>query len=307
MVSRGAFRIGLTPLDALLLLLVLIWGSNFSIVKSAIREVPPFAFNALRIATACVVLLCASRLSGEAVPARRDWPALAALGAVGHCGYQLAFVSGLARTTVANSSLILGCMPIAVLALNALSRRREAVGGRQWLGVALAVAGVYLVAGRGAGATPTTLTGDAMTLVALWCWAWYTTGSRALLVRYSPLQLSAYATLVGTLCYTPFGVPDLLELDWGAVSGRAWVALVVSGFLALSVAHIIWYTGVKRLGSARTSVYSNLVPVAAMAVGAVWLGEPLGAARIAGAVLVLAGLVLTRAEGPADPAPVTTR
>jgi len=306
-VSRGTLRVSLTPLDALLLLLVLIWGSNFSVVKSAIQEIPAFAFNALRIATACVVLLCASRLAGEAIPARRDWPALVALGAVGHCGYQLAFVSGLARTTVANSSLILGCMPIAVLALNALSRRREAVGGRQWLGVALAVAGVYLVAGRGAGATPTTLTGDVMTLVALWCWAWYTTGSRALLVRYSPLQLSAYATLVGTLCYAPFGVPDLLELDWGAVSGWAWVALVVSGFLALSVAHIIWYTGVKRLGSARTSVYSNLVPVAAMAVGAVWLGEPLGAARIGGAVLVLAGLVLTRTAGSADPAPVTTR
>ena len=310
MVSRGTLRSGLTSLDALLLLLVLIWGSNFSIVKAAIQEIPAFAFNALRIVTACVVLLCASRLSGEAVPARRDWPALAALGVVGHCGYQLAFVSGLARTTVANSSLILGCMPIAVLALNALSRRREAVGGRQWLGVALAVAGVYLVAGRGAGATRTTLTGDAMTLVALWCWAWYTTGSRALLERYSPLQLTAYTTLVGTLCYLPFGVPDLLALDWGAVSAWAWGALVVSGLLALSVAHIIWYTSVKRLGSARTSVYSNLVPVAAMAVGAVWLHEPLGGARIAGAALVLTGLVLTRVERPAAVAPggaATTR
>ena len=310
MVSRGALRLALTPLDGLLLLLVLIWGSNFSIVKTAIGEIPAFGFNALRIATACVVLLAVSRLAGEPAPARRDWPRLLALGVVGHCGYQLAFVSGLERTTVANSSLILGCMPLAVLVLNALSGRPEAVGGRQWLGVALAVAGVYLVAGEGAGATRETLTGDLLTFVALWCWAWYTTGSRALLARYSPLQLTAYATLVGTLCYAPFGVPDLLRLDWRAVSGWAWAALVVSGLLALSVAHIIWYTGVQRLGSTRTSVYSNLVPVAAMAVAFVWLHEPPGAARLAGATLVLTGLVLARTERAAVPAPVqavTTR
>ena len=310
MVGRAGLRLHLTPLDGLLLLLVLIWGSNFSIVKVAIEEIPAFGFNTLRMATACIVLLAVSRLSGEAVPDRGDWPRLMTLGFFGHCCYQLAFVSGLARTTVANSSLILGCMPISVLVLNALSGRPEAVGKRQWLGVGLAVAGVYLVAGEGAGATSETLLGDTLTLAALWCWAWYTTGSRALLQRYSPLRLSAWATLVGTLCYTPFGVPDLLRLDWGGVSGWAWAALVVSGLLALSVAHIIWYTGVKRLGSARTAVYSNLIPVAAMAVAFLWLQEPIGAVRLAGATLVLTGLVLTRVERATVAAPVravTTR
>ena len=76
------------------------------------------------------------------------------------------------------------------------------------------------------------------------------------------------------------------------------------------MAHIFWYTGVKRLGSARTSVYSNLVPVAAMAVAFVWLQEPPGAARLAGATLVLTGLVLARTERSAVPAAVravTTR
>ena len=309
-VGRGGLRLHLTPLDGLLLLLVLIWGSNFSIVKVAIEEIPAFGFNTLRMATACIVLLTVSRLRGEAVPDRGDWPRLMTLGFFGHCCYQLAFVSGLERTTVANSSLILGCMPISVLVLNALSGRPEAVGKRQGLGVGLAVAGVYLVAGEGAGATRETLVGDALTLGALWCWAWYTTGSRALLQRYSPLRLSAWAGLVGTLFYAPFGVPDLLRLDWGGVSGWAWVALVVSGVLALSVAHIIWYTGVKRLGSARTSVYSNLIPVAAMAVAFVWLHEPPGAVRLVGATLVLTGLVLTRVERSALSAParaVTTR
>ena len=310
MTGRGALRLQLAPLDGLLVLLVLIWGSNFSIVKVAIEEIPAFGSNALRMATASIVLLAASRLSGDPFPARGDWFRLTTLGLFGHCCYQLAFVSGLARTTVANSSLILGCMPISVLVLNALSGRPEAIGKRRWLGVALAVAGVYLVAGQGAGATRETLLGDVLTVAALWCWAWYTTGSRALLERYSPLWLSAWAGLVGTLCYVPFGVPDLLRLDWGGVSGWAWTALVVSGLLALSVAHIIWYTGVKRLGSARTSVYSNLVPVAAMAVAFFWLHEPLGAVRLAGAALVLTGLVLTRMERStrADPCrPVTTR
>ncbi len=303
MVTRPR-RLSLTPLDGLLLLLVLIWGSNFSVVKTAIQQIPALGFNALRLATACIVLVAVSRLRGEPVPSRRDWPRLATLGLFGHCCYQLTFVSGLARTTVANSSLVLGCMPIAVLVLNALSRRREAVGVRGWLGVALAVAGVYLVAGQGAGATSETLIGDALTLVALWCWAWYTIGARDLLERYSPLQLSAWATVVGAACYLPFGVPDLLRLDWAAVSGWAWVALVVSGLLALSVAHIIWYTGVQRLGSARTSVYSNLVPVVAMTVAHVWLNEPIGAARIAGAALVLTGLLLTRGVARPD-APAT--
>ena len=160
------------------------------------------------------------------------------------------------------------------------------------------------MAGQGAGATTETLLGDALTMAALWSWAWYTTGSRALLQRYSPLRLSAYATLVGTLCYAPFGVPDLVRLDWGTVSGGAWAALVVSGLLALSVAHIIWYTGVQRLGSARMAVYGNLVPVTAMAVAFIWLHEPIGAMHLLGATFVLMGLVLTRMERSTACAPV---
>ena len=105
-------RLHLTPLDGLLLLVILIWGSNFSIVKTAIEEIPAFGFNTLRMAAACLVLLTVSRLNGDAAPDRGDWPRLITLGFFGHCCYQLAFVTGLERTTVANSSLILGCMPM---------------------------------------------------------------------------------------------------------------------------------------------------------------------------------------------------
>ncbi|HEX7020489.1 MAG TPA: EamA family transporter, partial [Gemmatimonadaceae bacterium] len=56
-----------------------------------------------------------------------------------------------------------------------------------------------------------------------------------------------------------------------------------------------WYAAVRAIGSARTSVYSNVVPIVAMAVAVVWLGEPLTASKLTGAAAVLVGVTLTRA------------
>ena len=289
------WTVRLTPIDALLLLLVVIWGANFSVIKVSIAEIPPLGFNVLRLVVATAALLVALGLSGAGAPARREWRPLLALG-LGLACYQLSFVTGLARTTATNSAVILGCMPVAVLLLNAVSRQREHVNRLQWAGVALAFVGVYLVVGAGAGANWATLDGDLIIVISLWCWAWYTVGSRGVLTRCSPLQVTTSAMVVCTVILLPTGIPDLVRLDWSRVNGWAWVATVVSGVLALSVSHIIWYTGVQQLGSARTSVYSNLVPVAAMTVAALWLREPIGWMNASGAALVLGGLLLARVE-----------
>ena len=136
--------------DALLLLVVIIWGSNFSVVKVALESMPPLGFNAIRLVIAATVLLVVSRRAGFRMPAADDWRRLLALGLAGHCAYQLTFVLGLARTSVTNSSLIAGCLPVTVLLLNSASRDREPVGWLQWVGVGLAFIGLYLVVGAGA-------------------------------------------------------------------------------------------------------------------------------------------------------------
>jgi len=284
-------RARFTSTDLLLLLVVSIWGSNFTVVKAAIEQIPPLGFNGLRLVIACVVLVAASWLSGARIPDRADWPRLVAVGLVGHCGYQLSFIQGLARTSVTNSSLILGCLPVTVLLLNAVSRRRERIGRWQWVGV-------YLVVGVGAQTARDTLGGDLTIMLSVWCWGWYTVGSRGLLRSYTPLHLTAYTTVIGTVAFVPFAMPTLLVLDWPGVSWWAWAAVVASGVLALSVSYVLWYTGVQRLGSARTSVYSNLVPVVAMVVAAVALQEPIGAVKVAGAALVLTALATTRIGSP---------
>ena len=285
--------LSLTPFDGLLLLMVLIWGSNYSVVKASLTEILPQAFNALRLLVSSACFAAAMLYQGWPRIERRDWARLAALGAIGHFVYQACFMGGLARTTASNSSLIIGCSPVAVALASAIAGH-ERVPRAQWIGVFLSVVGVYLVVGRHADFGASSLTGDLLTLCAVACWAVYTVGARELLTRYSPLTVTGLTMLLGTALYAPASMPELLAMDWGRVHPWAWVALVLSALLALNVAYLIWYTSVQRIGNIRTSVYSNIIPLVAMSVAALTLGERLTSSKIGGAACVLSGVAITR-------------
>jgi drug/metabolite transporter (DMT)-like permease len=212
---------------------------------------------------------------------------------LGHFSYQLCFLGGLSRTTVSNSSLILGCSPVAVTFLSAAAGH-ERVSPRHWAGALLSLAGIYLLAGRGANLSGSTLTGDLLCLAAVMCWSIYTVASRPLLSRLSPMTVTGYSMAIGTLLYIPFGITDLQQLDWRAVSLSSWLGLVFSGVFALYAAYLIWYTSVQRVGNVRTSVFSNLLPLLSMVIAALWLGERLTADALCGAATIFAGVALTR-------------
>jgi len=288
--------------DGLLLLMTLIWGVNYSLVKVAFRTIPPLAFNSLRLALASLLLLatlaCAPRAVHRARIHPRDWLALAAYGVIGHSIYQLCFVLGLHRTTAANSSLILGCSPVAV-ALMAAAAGQERVRRWHWAGALLSIAGIYLVVGRGAALGGASLAGDLLTFGGVVCWAIYTVGSKPLLERYSPLEVTGYSMAIGTVPFIAVGWKDVAALRWASVPGEAWAALVLSGIFALYVGYLIWYAAVQRIGNVRTSMYSNFTPVAALVFAFVWLGERLTGPQVAGAVAVVSGMALARLARPA--------
>jgi drug/metabolite transporter (DMT)-like permease len=292
--------------------MTLIWGSNYTIVKNAFEEMPAQPFNALRMVIATAIFLAAIAVARRVrrpsvfyTPhpiTRHDWIALAGLAVVGHCVYQLCFIGGLARTSVANSSLILAVTPVAVMLLNVL-RGEERIGTWLWAGAALSILGIYLVVGRGAAVTNESLTGDLLMLGAVVCWAIYTVGAGRLMARHSPLGVTGLSMALGTLLYVPLIWPQMRDMTWSAVSAATWVALVYSAIFALCIAYMIWYTAVQKIGGTRTALYSNFVPLVALAVAVVWLREPLALAKIAGAVLVLAGVAITRSAARVRAAP----
>jgi drug/metabolite transporter (DMT)-like permease len=304
----------LSRLDLLLLLMTVIWGTNYALVKSAFQELDPQAFNALRLIEASAVMAATSLIVRRLrwrVPERRssvqiasifhtpapvtraDWVRLAWLGLIGHCLYQYLFVGGLAKTSVANGALLVSSTPVVITLLSWLSGK-ERVGALHWAGTLLSLAGIYIVVGRGAHVSAASMRGDAMLVGAVVCWALYTIGARPLMVRHSPVGVTALSMLLGTLVYVPIAAPALGRIEWSAVSTVTWVKLVYSSLFAICVAYTIWYVAVREIGSARTSVYSNLLPIVAMITAYVWLREPIGLTKVTGAAAVLAGVALTR-------------
>jgi drug/metabolite transporter (DMT)-like permease len=299
----------MTSTDGLLALMVLIWGANFSVLKLALEELPAQSFNSLRILIATATFFVAIRLArrlaerqGQPVspalytPAaltRRDWVDLAWLGLVGHCLYQLAFVGGVDLTSVSNAALILGATP-AVVALLSVLVGRERLAGLHWAGVAASFFGIYLVVGRGASFGGATLAGDLRMMASVLCWATYTIGALRLVDRHSPLYVTGVSMAIGAVPYILLSVPQMLRTDWAAVSAWTWGALVWSALFAIGLAYLIWYTAVQRIGPSRTAVYANVVPIAAIAIAAVWLGEAITPAGAAGAAAILGGVFLTR-------------
>jgi drug/metabolite transporter (DMT)-like permease len=290
-------------LDILLLLMIVIWGSNFSVVKYALRDFPEIPFNALRLIIASAVFLVAiaivrSRAAAGLRPAdppitAREWRSLVMLGIVGTGLYQLLFLAGVARTSVANSSLIFGCTPVAVAIMSSIAGH-DRLSFARWLGAGLSFTGIYTLVGLRAELSGATLVGDVMIFGAMLCWSLYSVAAQPLLRRHSPLIVTGWAMTAGTLVYLTFAVVPMMRTDWAAISTISWVLMTASALLALAFSYIVWYTAVQKIGSSRTALYSNLTPIVAMIVAAIWLGEVITTTQMLGAALILSGIALTR-------------
>jgi drug/metabolite transporter (DMT)-like permease len=283
--------------DLYLLLTAIIWGSNYSVIKFVLQEMPPRSFNAVRLVIASMVFLAMIAFTGRREGLKRlsarNWGVIVILGIVGQFGYQLLFIEGLELTSVTNASIIIATTPLAV-SLASAAAGHERLPGVHWLGMALSFVGVYLIVTGGARTGAGSLTGDLMMIACVGCWTVYTVAARPMLAATSPLLITGLSMAVGTLLFLPVAVHDLQETTWASVRVVSWVCIVFSSLLALNFAYTAWYHGVRHLGSSRTSMYSNLVPAVALLVALLWLGERIQGMRLVGAALVLVGVVATR-------------
>ena len=226
----------------------------------------------------------------------RDWLVLGAQAAAGSLGFSVLLLAGLRQASGADAGVISGTLP-AMVGLLSMLVPGERSGRRVWLGVVLASLGAACLgldpkvsasaslAGR--------LGGDLLILGAVAGEAVFVLLNKALRKPLSPVAVSAILCLLGLMLTLPPAL--LLELDGfepQAVPLSAWVAVAWHAAIPTIAGFVLWYAGAARLNGAEAAVTTALMPVAAVLLSAVVLGEAVGWHHLLGMALVVAAIAI---------------
>ena len=286
---------GFSLSDLAILCVVVIWGTNYTVVKGALDFMPPLAFMSLRFGVAALAMggLLLSVEGWKPLP-RATLLRLTALGLMGNTLYQICFILGIARTTAANSGMLTAVTPVLVTLL-AGAFGLDRITRPVVLALVLSVPGMLLVVGaRGPELSAQTRLGDGLILAGCACWAIYTVGLRSLGTELSALRVTALTMLTGAPGVVLAGLPEVLRLEPSRIGAGVWAALVYSALIPLVLSYIIWNRSVQQVGSSRTSLYNTGIPVVAALTSWAVRGEPPTGLQVAGAALILAGVLISR-------------
>jgi drug/metabolite transporter (DMT)-like permease len=294
---------GTLTVDAALLAVAAMWASTFTLFKIAWHDIDPVAFTGIRFAVMVLFSIGLLAASKDRVrPRRQDVPLLVASGLTGYFLYQMGFVLGLERTSALASAILISTHPIFSVLFMRLARR-ERPSRNEALGMAVAFFGVAVFL-RFWSAFGAAQPGDLFSLGAAAAFGAYAVINQPLTKRYSSRELIAYGLAVGGLLIALVATPAMVRQDWTSVGGAAWVILVYAIVGPVYLAYMLWNWAIRRRGIPRTVVYGFLVPVLGGALAVIALDEPLRPEQVVGAVLVVAGLVLTRLPGRGTPVAV---
>jgi len=273
-----------------------IWGGTFIAGRILALAVPAAVGALLRYVVAVAALLVAARWLEGGLPrlARRQVLGTLLLGATGILAYNLFFLGALARLPASRTSLIIALNPIVTIAAASLLLG-ERMHARRWLGVAVALVGVWIVVSRGdvlGSVTGAVGLGELLMFGGVCSWAAYTLIGRRVLEGLTPLAATTYASLWGTAMLAVAAAPDLRQLHGSDLTAPVLLSVLYLGVLGTAVAFVWYYQAVQRLGAARTVIFNNLVPVFGASFGVLLLGEPLLPSMLLGGAVAVTGVML---------------
>jgi O-acetylserine/cysteine efflux transporter len=291
--GAGRREEGAVGADLLLLATVGIWSSAFIVTKDQLDVFSPLAFifaRFLPILAVAMATIYATR-GVRIMPSRKHLLRLAAAGISGHAINHLCFTLGLDRTSVFSSALLVNTSPIfTLLFLTALGERSPLIA---WCGTILATTGVAIFV-LGQDSTGHGLSGDLLSLGSAAAFAAYNIILRPFAATYPATTVTTWTMLLGLPLLLLASLPAAMHQDWRAVSTASWLAMLYVIVFPVYIGFTLWNCGLARRGAVAASSFILLIPVLSGILAAIAFDEQFGPLRLAGAALVLAGLLTIR-------------
>jgi drug/metabolite transporter (DMT)-like permease len=275
-----------------------LWAASYVAAKFALRDFSVTLMLALRMGLSALVLLpwlIAKR--HELKLTRSDIPQLALLSLVGFVLNKLFEFGGLALTTASDVALLITSESIFTAALSWILLR-ERFKKMTGFALLLGFVGVYLIVERSlipnlpANGGAWRIVGDLLVVMALLSEAFYTVRGKSMLVKHSPLLITA-ASIVGSMIFwAPVAGWEILSSGWHAPSMVAWISLGWLAFMSTVIAYLAWFQGLAQVDGSAAASTLFIQPLLGTLLAIVLLGDQLSPMTIVGGILILVSVYL---------------
>jgi drug/metabolite transporter (DMT)-like permease len=283
----------LKPLLALVFTMI-IWGIAPAVLRSQAVELGAADSLIIRYTIVSALYACALLIAGKARIAGADWPRLLIISLIGMLGYNLGSMFGFEHTPAGIGGLIYSTQPLLIILL-ATILLRERLSAFAIIGIVIAALGTVLLFWRDASFTASgpMLYGGSLLFLGCIGWAVYSVVSRPLLDRYGVLTVTAWSIIIATVPMYVFVSADTVT-TLTSMTARHWTEIMFLAVISTFIASLTWNFSAANLPATTTGAFLYLIPVIAIAAGALLLDEEITTAMILGGVLILLGVAVAQ-------------
>lgn len=277
---------------SLLAVLSILWGGSFFFNGAALRELPPLTLVFLRVALGAAILLPLLRRQGIGFPkGAAGWTPFVAIGLLNNVIPFSLIVVGQTFVPSGLASILNATTPLFTVMVMA-GAGEEALQMRRVAGVALGIVGVVVLRGWGIEARPGQGLGILLCLGGAFSYGFAALAARRLLKDSPPLGTATFQLMASTVMMA--AVAGVMEQPWRLpMPGLTiWFAVLGLAGLSTALAYIVFFQILRRSGATNVMLVTLLIPVTAILLGWLVLGEPIFAREIAGAIVIGSALLV---------------
>lgn len=273
------------------MLLTVVWGLNWPVMKLGVTGFPPLTFRTLCMWLGLPLLWLFLRCKGTPLRiARRDWRELAVLTVFNMLFWHTLAILAIQTLSSGRAAILGYTMPVFSAVLGTLWFGQR-LGVRAWAGVAAAAGGVMLLLWHEVSAMAGKPEGVAMMLVAAATWALGTQLLRRTRIEAPTLAISFWMLVITTVWMTTVAL--LFEADaWVAPTPTVWMAIAYNAVGVFAFAQVVWLSLARDLPPIASTLSVMMIPVLGVFSGALWLGERLHWQDWAAVALVILAIAM---------------